>query len=96
MVLKINPGPTESPRQWIVRDSLNGMWSSTYIIPHLHNLFLFQCDDTRSLNRNESPGQTVYWPTAYNFVSTVSMYWPIQVLCCVKIGGLLQYTAYDI
>jgi len=25
----------------------------TYIIPHLQNLFLFQCDVTRSLNRYE-------------------------------------------
>ena len=24
------------------------------IIPHLHNLFLFQCDVTRSLNRSEA------------------------------------------
>jgi len=32
----------------------------TYIIPHLHNLFLFQYDVTRSLNRCESPEQTVY------------------------------------
>ena len=31
-----------------------------YIIPHLHNLFLFQCDVTRSLNRYESLDQTVY------------------------------------
>ena len=48
-----------------------------------------------SLNRYESPEQTVYWPRAYNPVSTVSIYWPIQVLCCVKIGRLLQFTAYD-
>jgi len=27
---------------------------SIYIIPHLHNLFLFQCDVTRSLNRYEA------------------------------------------
>ena len=30
------------------------------IIPHLHNSFLFECDVTRSLNRYESPEQTVY------------------------------------
>ena len=69
--------------------------SITNIIPHLHNLFLFQCDVTRSLNRYESPAQTV-WPRAYNSVSTVSIYWPIQVLCCVNIDRLLQYTAYHI
>jgi len=32
----------------------------TDIITHLHYLFLFQCDVTRSLNRYESPEQTVY------------------------------------
>ena len=31
-----------------------------YIILHLHNSFLFQCDVTRSLTRYESPEQTVY------------------------------------
>jgi len=31
-----------------------------YIIPHLHNLFLFQCDVTRSFTRYESPEETVY------------------------------------
>jgi len=31
MVLKINAGSTQSPSRWIVRDSPNGMWSSTYI-----------------------------------------------------------------
>jgi len=30
------------------------------IIPHLHNLFLCQCDVTLSLNCYECPEQTVY------------------------------------
>jgi len=40
------------------------MGSNTDIIPHLHKLFLFQCDVTGSLNRYEGPDQTVlvYWP----------------------------------
>ena len=51
------------------------------IIPHLHNSFLFQCDVTWSLNRFEGPEQTVYlfYSRADNSVSTVSIYWPIQV-----------------
>jgi len=31
-----------------------------YIISHLHNFFLFQYDVILSLNRYESPDQTVY------------------------------------
>jgi len=32
---------------------------SDYIIPHFNNSFLFQYEVTRSLNRDESPDQTV-------------------------------------
>ena len=55
------------------------LFKKLYIIPHLHNSFLFQCDVTRSFHRYEGPQQTVYWPRAYNFVSTVLVYWQIQV-----------------
>ena len=65
------------------------------IIPHLHNLFLFQCDVTRSLNCYESPEQTVYWPSAYNSVSTVSVYWPKQVEFCVNIDHNTSCDKYD-
>ena len=33
---------------------------NVYSIPHLDNLFLFQCDVTRSLNRYEHPKKAVY------------------------------------
>ena len=65
------------------------------IIPHLHNSFLIQCDVTRSLNRYENPEQTAYWPRAYNSVSTVAVYWPMQILCFVYIGRLVQRASYD-
>ena len=63
------------------------------IIPHLYNLFLFQCDVTRSLNRYESPEQTVIdqgRTTLYRLFRYIGQ---IQALCCVKIGRFLQYTA---
>jgi len=46
------------------------------ILNLINIMLLFQCDVTRSLHRYESPGPTVYWPSAYNSV-LVLVYRPI-------------------
>ena len=72
----------------------NSKETKLYIIPHLHNLFLFQCDVTRSLNRYEArsklfidQGRT----TLYRQLRYIGQY-----RCnAVYIGRLLQRASYD-
>jgi len=51
---------SQSLKIWSAIIKFNTEGKSLNVIPHLHNLFLFQCDVTQSLNRYESPEQTVY------------------------------------